>query len=322
MHIRLFGICLLTLAVLDIVGGQIAHAETCQLKRVASLPMTIGPANEILVPGVFNDKKTGPILIDTGAYVSLLRDSVADELGLSRFQLRKGVYGAGGGFLDQGVSVKLQFDKLISPDAAFVLAPDRSFSNSEIIGVFGEDYLNNYDIELDFKGKKVNLFSQDHCPGQVVYWAKSFVEIPFLLNQSNQIEMLINLEGTRLRAILDTGASASLVGLSVAHGEFGLSPESPGMEQVGAVTTADGAKLAAYRYRFHKLEIGGIAFGNPQLVLIPTLKIDRLPPGSRIKVAQGEQPQMTLGMNELTKLHIYIAYGERTLYATPISAEP
>jgi predicted aspartyl protease len=323
MSIRSLRVGLLALAAFCVVvDGQAVQAETCQLKRVASLPMTIGQADEILVPGVFNDKKEGTVLIDTGAGTSMLSESVADELGLGRHRLNAEIFGAGGGSMRDGVSVKLQFDKLVSPNATFVLAPKNLFVSPDIVGIFGADYLINYDVEMDFKGKKFNLFSQDHCSGQVVYWAKSFIQIPFRLNDSHQIVMPVKLDGKELRAILDTGASTTLLGLPAAHEEFDLGPDSPGVEQQGIVTTADGAHLPAYAHRFQKLEIGGIAFGNPLLFLIPTKKMGGPAIGSRINLMQGEQPQLTLGMNELTKLHIYIAYGERMLYVTPAGAEP
>ncbi len=41
----------------------------------------------------------------------------------------------------------------------------------------------NYDVDFDFAVGKFNLFSKDHCDGQVVYWTRSPVAVvPFSQN--------------------------------------------------------------------------------------------------------------------------------------------
>ncbi len=39
-----------------------------------------------------------------------------------------------------------------------------------VVGVIGTDLLGKFDVDLDIAHKKLNLFSPDHCKGQVVYW--------------------------------------------------------------------------------------------------------------------------------------------------------
>jgi hypothetical protein len=310
---------MVTLGVL--IEGHAVRAETCALERVASMPMTLDQANWLRVPALFNGKDKGAMLIDTGAFTSLLRRSVVTELRLPERKLSEGVHGAGGRPLTTGVVVDLQLDKLVARNSILVVAPDRVFMDGQA-GLIGEDYFVNYDLDLDFEGNKVNLFSQDHCPGQVVYWAKNFIQIPFTLNDGNEIIVSVTLDGRALKAVLDTGASKTFLGLLAARREFNLNTDSPGIISDAAASTADGVKLTAYRYHFHKLEIGGITFRNPELVLIPTPRIGHAPIGTHIDPTLGERPEVTLGMAELSKLHLYIAYGERMLYVTPIGPEP
>jgi hypothetical protein len=42
------------------------------------------------------------------------------------------------------------------------------------VGILGMDFLSRFDIEPDVTKGKFNLYSQDHCPGQVVYWSDTY----------------------------------------------------------------------------------------------------------------------------------------------------
>jgi hypothetical protein len=295
-----------------------AWADACKLKRVTSLPMTVGGSNQLLVPATFNGGKEGRVVVDTGAGASLIRASVSDALGLTERQLRGGLYGLGGGALTKGVLVDLKLGQLVARQAVLVIAPDQAFRHdASIAGLIGRDYLMSYDLDLDFGGAKVNLFSKDHCPEQVVYWAKSAIKIPISLSDGNQIILPVTLDGKKLRALLDTGASTTVLGLPIASEKFDLDEHSPGVEAFGTIATADGANLQAYQYRFHTLEIGGIAYHDVPINLIPTPSIGQPQTGTRVNTLQAGRPELILGIRELSKLHIYIAVDERALYVTP-----
>ncbi len=56
-------------------------------------------------------------------------------------------------------------------------------------GILGSEMLRNVDVDFDFSANKVNLFSPDHCAGNVVYWQTPTVPVaivPFTLNASGQ----------------------------------------------------------------------------------------------------------------------------------------
>jgi len=315
---RRTGIALLALAVS--ASHEEAHAQGCKLTQVASLPMTVDAEQRLVVPGRLNDRLSTTFAVDTGAFVSLLRRSVADRLGLAFKEIPERVFGVGGRPLTSRVLVTLQLDKLVSPNAPLLLMPDTLLEGSKIAGLVGADYLSNYDLDLDFGGGKLNLFSQGHCQGQVVYWSSDYLQQPIELDHNHHVFLPITLDGRQLKAVLDTGASDTFLPLPDARWQFGLDPNSPGMEPAGASTTADGSQLPTYRYRFKTMEIAGITFHNPTLSLIPRIERFATKTGSHTGAAEGELPQVTLGIHELAKLHLYIAYGEHMLYVTPADA--
>lgn len=298
-----------------------AWANDCPLKRLASMPMVLNRAREVVIPVTLQGKMPGKLMIDTGAPVSAISQSVAAALDLEGRPLQGGIYGFGGRKVETGVTLDLKLDQMVARGAVLPVAPEAVFGGrSDISGIFGADFLSNYDLELDFGGGKVNLFSSDHCAGQVVYWAKDFIAIPFTMDAGHHIELPVELDGKRMRAMLDTGASLTLIGWRDAGLIFGIDRELPGVQAGGMVMTFDGAKMPASTYRFHTLDIGGIAFHDPELLLTEQHQMGTETRGSAMNQAELDRPTLVLGMSELTKLHLYIAYGERVLYVTPAKA--
>lgn len=82
-------------------------------------------------------------------------------------------------------------------------------------GVLALDLFEAVDYDLDFANKKLTLFSDKHCPGKVLYWpADVIAEVPFEF-VGEHITFPVTLDGVTLRAVLDTGASASNVNLTL-----------------------------------------------------------------------------------------------------------
>jgi hypothetical protein len=89
---------------------------------------------------------------------------------------------------------------------------------------------------MDFGAGKLNDFSQDHCPGKVVYWNPAAVSaVPMRVRNRTKIELDVTLDEHSFKAVLDTGASRSTISLAMAHGVFGLEPGSPGVTRSGNV---------------------------------------------------------------------------------------
>jgi hypothetical protein len=183
----------------------------------------------------------------------------------------------------------------------------------------GEDLLGRYDVELDLAAHKLNLFAPDHCHG-VVYWhASAIAEIPMRVTRYGFLVVSVTLDGKELDAIVSTGTADSLLTDTAAHDLFGLTPESADMTKIGE----DSNGVATYRHTFKSLGLSGIAMGNIPIVIyhdVGKIQLEREPEiGTRlahIDLNNGVS-DFVLGMNELRKLHVYLAYGEGVMYATP-----
>jgi hypothetical protein len=195
---------------------------------------------------------------------------------------------------------------------------------NEFDGILAGEFLKQYDADFDFGAGKLNLFLQDHCAGQVVYWTPPAVAVvPFGLDASNHITFRVELDGKRLDAMLDTGATSSVLNLNDARRSFGVDVKSPDVEKIGELVGGFTANI--YRRRFKSLAFEGVSISNPVLVLMPDLmtgtSVAAPKKGSLISEGRKGLPSLILGMSTLAQMHVYIAYKERKLYITDSKAQ-
>jgi tetratricopeptide (TPR) repeat protein len=149
-----------------------------------------------------------------------------------------------------------------------------------------------------------------------VYWPQiDATRIPFDFNDG-WITIPVILDGKPIRALLDTGASSSVLNLLTAKKTFGLTPESAGVESSDSALTLDGKNLKLYKYQFKSLQIGDVTFANPWLNLgvNHNAREEKRNLGSKA-------PALILGMHQLRKLHLYIAYAEKTIYMSSVAGD-
>ena len=190
-------------------------------------------------------------------------------------------------------------------------------------GTIAPDFLQAFDVDFDFGGHMLNLFSPKHCPGKVVYWAAHYGTVPFQRIGSH-IVADVTLDGHDFRATVDTGASVTALRDTDARSFFALEEDSP--DNV-AVPGATADSIIAYRHRFSTLKIGDVTVKDPMIAIFR----DKVEESYRrrhssksdfdpIYGTRMHAPAIVLGMDVLTKLHFYIAYGEKTIYVTAVAA--
>jgi predicted aspartyl protease len=296
-------------------------ADSCELHLVASIPAKLSPFNQLLIDVAINDVPV-KIQVDTGAVTSTLSAKFATRIGMPIETMAGVIYGLTGDALNQKTRIRtLRLGKAVSSDAAVALTPTGGDgTDDQPVGLFGADYLQNYDVEIDAAGGKVNLFTHNHCPDRVVYWAPDFFKskIYYVGNSpAHRPTMDITVEGKPLRAVIDTGAYANMMRLAVAQDRFGLSPDSPDMPKVGETKGVEGRALDTYQHMFQSLTFGEITLHNTRMLIAPINTAAHAPAtGSRINTGMGDQPDAFIGMSLLKQLHLFIAYDENTLYYT------
>lgn len=272
-----------------------ATPPDCKLHLVASLPLLDDRAGMPTVQATLGTKQV-PMLVDTGGSYSMVAQHIVDELhpNLSRvrgaqFQLVDHTE------LKQIASIRpFALGEMTTHEFSFLVFPDGIVGPKYINGTIAPDILANFDVEFDFAHKKINLFSQDHCPGVVVYWTKDWAEIPFTSPDKMSITLPMTLDGKAVKADLDTGSSHSFMNASVAKDMFGV----------------EAAGTGSFHHTFMSLSTDGVAIAHPEFTILADERSSAI----------GHYGRMLLGMTELRRFRLYVAYKEQVLYVTPADA--
>jgi predicted aspartyl protease len=278
----------------------------CKLQLAASLPFTIEHGH-VRIEAALNGTPRH-FIIDTGGFMSSVTERVVADQNLKTFRISDAydIGGVGGGRTKRyAVADTLSFARLKANDVHLLVEPGGAGDED---GVIAPDYLRNFDLEFDFATGTLNLFQPHPCPDHAVYWPGNYVVLPMDVTAQGHIRVLTNLDGKDFEAMLDTGSPSTLIGERTASAQFQL---ERGDAESGTMTGGTGASTKVWPHRFGALQLGGITINHPPLLV------------SADETAwRSDHADVLLGLNELSKLHLYIAYRERKLYVSPRAAAP
>jgi predicted aspartyl protease len=281
--------------------------DLCKQVRITEVDLVTQPDGLVAVPAEIDDK---PILlaVDTGAIHTVISSRVADDLKLPR-DMSNDVYETVGGLpvYRMAYSHSFKLGTMATGRVGLLVAAPSAFP-IDTDGVFGPDGMKNYDVEIDYARNKFSLFSQDHCPGRVVYWTHTpYAQVPMHVDKDSHVTVPLHLDGKPLTALIDTGAERSFMTQSVARDVFGIGPDK--LVKSADVSLNGTAPTTVYHYAFTALALEGISVRNPDIDILPDSSVGR------------GGPQMVIGASVLRQLHLYLAYREQMLYATPAEAQ-
>jgi len=277
----------------------------CKLQLAASLPFSV-ERGHIRIDVLVNDVAR-KFIIDTGGFVSSITPKVVESQGLKTRPIGDNfsISGIGGQKAERyAVADRLTIAHLRAKDVRLVV--EAGSAGGEEDGVIAPEYLRNFDLEFDFANRRLNLFRPHPCSNHAVYWTDQFTALPMDITSQGHIRVRATLDGEEFEAMVDTGSPATLIGARTAAARFDMGPPSVGM----TITGSTGGTAFATLHRFHHLQLGNIVINNPPLLV-----------SSDESAWRSDYSGLLLGIQELSKFHIYIAYRERTIYLSPIPAD-
>ncbi|MDB5735233.1 MAG: hypothetical protein JWN16_1870 [Alphaproteobacteria bacterium] len=317
-----------------------AFAQDCgPLKLISAIDMTPLPGTAVMtVPALFNGK-AAPMLVNTGGGISNMENARLDELGLhgidnSRIQMLDSAGNASKKFVQVD---DFALGPVHSRNMQFMVSPGTA-TDIPYVGSLAGDFLSLYDVEMDFSGRKLNFFAKDHCPGHVLYWNPTAIAIvPIALKLATgdssrtgfrnytyrdaHIYVPVTLDGKTFQMMLDTGSQRSTMSARTAKFIFGVDAASPGSVAQG---TLDGDPAhPVFTHTFGSLTFDTVTITNPHFTVVPDLVGSKDPNNSsrtdsRVKMIDDNiGGEITIGMDVLRKLRLYIAFGEKKLYISP-----
>ncbi len=318
MHSRAF----LAIALTALLAPGAVYAQDCTLKQMASLDMTVLADGRVLVPVSINGTPR-KFLVDTGGIYSSIGANLAAELGLKKREIAAAIFDSQGNRIKYGTTI--DSFKIGGNEARAFKIMVRDAVNENWDGILAPDLLGVFDVELDFAKARLNLFSQDHCPGRVVYWSKEHVEVPFQLVGNSHIQFPMVLDTQKLPTVLDTGATFTFLSVRTAKRLFDFDESAANVEALS--DDAEGS-VTSHRAHFKSLAIEGIAVNNPVIYIYNDAVVRGASRQNGYKNQSDpiygqtiDAAPLILGMNVLRTLHVYIAYKERVLYATTATAQ-
>lgn len=212
------------------------------------------------------------LIVDTGAMTSLIGTSHINPLGLDVVGPYGTLTGVGGVELAQVVKIdSLEMGPSKASDFAIVAGGKfgGSINGLPIVGLFGDDFLGNYDTIVDIPDHIVRLVRTEDCPSPTPGWGERVHTIHVSHDAADNLKTILEIKvnGHVADATLDTGATSTLVTMHTAR-RAGVTREMLQQDpvSVGFGLTRDPVKI--YHHLFSTLEIGDIVFHNIRLSVL------------------------------------------------------
>lgn len=307
------GLCLLLIA-------PAVFADGCLLERVAEVAMPITKSGQVVVPVEINGKHV-KMAIDTTSSITSIYSGAITALNLKPANtLRGGRVHVGATAVTQTVDIRpftlanLRW-KLVT---ALVYPLKKEFppllSEDDVVGSIGMEMIEGVDIELDFGASKMRLYSQKHCPGNVVYWSTNFDVLPLQKDSIGDTYIIMLANGKPVAASIATMTPLSIMEEDAAKKVLGLDRSSAGIEATGG---GDGCTFCGSI----TLKAQGLEIDHARVRIVKTVSptchlSEANPMDTAAHYDCGGAFPLQLGMNVLSQLHLYFATRERNVYFT------
>ena len=275
---RLFVIALATLVPLAGWGNDVDKNDVDNLPPIPAAEVAIKDIEEVVVdapepryvaptlrdrigrvwaPVYINGKGPFRLVLDTGANRTALIPRLADRIGVPIGTNTVKVVGATGSSIVPMIQVNsIEIGDLLLGDRKVAIVPD-VFGGAE--GVLGADGLSDKRIHIDFKGDQISILRSSGVVRGV-----GLTRVPVKLRHGHLLMFDVKLAGVRTRAMLDTGAQATIGNKSL---QAALARKSKGVKNTIVGVTLDeqhGETLFAPSVDIGDLTIRGmrVTFGD------------------------------------------------------------
>jgi len=304
---------------LALAGGAFAQNAKCKLAKVVDWPVRM-VGSHIVVDGAINGQKIG-ITLDTGAQMSLILRSAAVRLDLPKRDapgLR--MFGVGGETRMEIASVDdFRLGEVSTKGMQLYVAGERDFAAGFDV-LLGEDFLRNFDVEFDLAHRAVRLYKTSDCGGvSLAYWTKDVpgeVEIEPISDTRPRISFTVHINGRPIDAILDSGASTSV--LTKQHAAaVGVTPDSPGVVPGYSSQGLGARSVDSWIGTFESFAIGNESIPDVRIRFADLWKQTTFTStGSRIARNVTRTEPMLLGADFLRAHRTLVAHSQRKVYFT------
>jgi tetratricopeptide (TPR) repeat protein/predicted aspartyl protease len=304
MSIRPFSATMVLLA-FAVLPGRATLAQ-CKLGVEAELKVTMEGSRPLVDTKI--NGRDARFVADSGAFFSVIGTGGAAEYDLDTTPAPPGfMLGGVGGPTRAAVTRVKEFTLagVAVHNVQFIVGGGDPGGGA--IGVLGQNVWRLADVEYDLANGVIRLMKPQDCEKNrpMTYWAKegeaySVIDIAWATSSAPHTTGTVYVNGKKLRAIFDTGASASLLTLRAAK-DAGVTDTSPGSTRAGLSRGIGARAIKTWVAPFDSFKIGDEEIKNTRL---------------RFGDLTIQNADMLIGADFFLSHRIYVASGQGKLYFT------
>jgi beta-lactamase regulating signal transducer with metallopeptidase domain len=287
---------------------------TCQTpKLMASASLESVPGSDLMTVPVSINGSPQEFLLDLDLRGAMVLPELVSRLSLPN-ALPNAVSMNGVPAQNDAVAVSaLDIGGMATGRATLAVATDSQIARSAAYdGILSGSIFQHYDADINFAGKKIAWFAPTRCadPNQIAPWAHGNLSIiPVALAVDGRLKLQATIRGHAVNAEIDTSSPRTILRRYVAEQTIGLKEKSPDMVPVAGVE--DGRHMQVYASTFTQIAFaeGGVVVGD-----VPVLIQDFGMAHSISRTTDGRIPDLTIGMDVLSHLHMYVALDQGRIY--------
>lgn len=286
-------------------------AGNCRYVPITKLTIDAPEHRLPTVTGTVNGKPV-PMLIDTGADESMLVRAGAERLGLPLAPTGDYRTGVGAAMM---YSTHVDDMSLGASHTGRMTVPVLGSLSFEpgFDAIVGADFLLQADMELSMADHTMQFFRASGCGDTfLAYWDRNAMEIPFIgttaASHGHKPMVAVELNGVKLKAILDTGASITTVTRHAAE-LAGVRMDAPGVRKGNRISGVGDTLLDSWIVDFKRFRIGDETVNNPQMLV-----------SDDSRAVEGEA-DVVLGDDFLRAHHILFAMSQDRIYMSYLGTE-
>ena len=297
----MFRLPLIVVAALFLLPAHAADPPKCKLARIAEWPVRF-QSNQPIIDGEINGKKVA-VLIDTGAMFTMVQTAAAEKLDLPLQLTGQRALGFGGEARVYMTTIEeLRIGDAVRKGMRVRVTGERATRNFDML--LGDDFFKQTELEFDYANNVVRLFQAFDCKGaRLSYWDANALELP--LEDDRQVVIAITVNGRPARALIDSGAFASVVTTRFAA-TIGITPQSPGVTEGGCSGGIGGNPVRNWIATFDSVAIAGEAIRDAKLRIADFM--------SEFAHTARERPEVVLGTDFLRAHRVLVSRTQGKMY--------
>ncbi|MEA1674199.1 retroviral-like aspartic protease family protein [Nitrospirillum sp. BR 11163] len=292
-----------------------AEKSKCRPQPLSALPITMDRNMPLIDVGI-NGQQVH-MLLDTGSDTNFITRPAAERLKL-RHGWEPGLHAEGvGGHVAMYSS---QIDDmtlgnwLVHRVEMPVLSNHDIGDGPDVVGVLGERFLSNFDLDIDIAHNRLTLFHPEDCEHTALasYWGVpyDYTKIERMREDGSPIWLTVMVNGQPVRAVLDTGAETSVLTLQAAE-RVGMTPQTPGVTHAGKSSGIGNDEVDDYVGLFDSFKLGD-----------EEIRRVRLRFGNMFGHGGWDTPEMLLGLDFLRAHRVFISHSQHRLYFAYVGSGP